>query len=148
MPDTAGGHHVRIFRRGAVSLEFPDHIRPDKAIERNCNLPFGSTEKKFNFLANHLAVSAPTVAELHRERWRVEFFFKWIERRLPIESFSGASENTVRTRTMWTAVTVCVLASVPRKQLGFSTELCTILHVSSLTLFERNLFLICLFYTY
>ena len=40
------------------------------------------TEKTFNFLTNHFAVSAPTVAELYRCRWQVELFFKWIKQPL------------------------------------------------------------------
>ena len=35
------------------------------------------TQKTFNFLTNHFAVSAPTVAQLYRYRWQVELFFKW-----------------------------------------------------------------------
>ena len=34
------------------------------------------TQKTFNFLTNHFAVPALTVAELYRYRWQVELFFK------------------------------------------------------------------------
>ena len=51
------------------------------------------TGKTFNFLANHFAVSAPTVAELYRQRCQVELFFKWIKQHLRIKSFFGTSEN-------------------------------------------------------
>ena len=52
-----------------------------------------ATEKTFNVLTNHFAVTAPTVAQLYRHRWRVELFFKWIKQHLRIKSFFGTSEN-------------------------------------------------------
>ena len=94
------------------------------------------TGKTFNFLANHLAVAAPTVAQLYRYRWQVELFFKWIKQHLRIKSFFGTSENAVKTQ-IWIAVTVYVLVAVLRKRLGLSAELYTILQVLSLTLFEK-----------
>ena len=56
------------------------------------------TQKTFNFLTNHFAVAAPTVAELYRYRWQVELFFKWIKQHLRIKSFFGTSENAVKTQ--------------------------------------------------
>ena len=94
------------------------------------------TEKTFNFLTNHFAVSAPTVAQLYRYRWQVELFFKWIKQHLRIKSFFGTSENAVKTQ-IWVAVTVYVLLAVLRKRLGISADLYTILQVLTLTLFEK-----------
>ena len=95
-----------------------------------------NTEKTFNFLTNHFAVSAPTVAELYRYRWQVELFFKWIKQHLRIKSFFGTSENTVKSQ-IWIAVTVYVLVAVLKKRLSISADLYTILQVLSLTLFEK-----------
>ena len=95
-----------------------------------------STEKTFNFLTNHFAVPASTVAELYRYRWQVELFFKWVKQHLRIKSFFGTSENAVKTQ-IWIAVTVYVLVAVLRKRLGISADLYTILQVLSLTLFEK-----------
>ena len=85
-----------------------------------------STDKTFNFLTNHFAVAAPTVAELYRYRWQVELFFKWIKQHLRIKAFFGTSENAVKTQ-IWIAVTVYVLVAVLRKRLGLSADLYTIL---------------------
>ena len=56
------------------------------------------TDKTFNFLTNHLAVAAPTVAQLYRYRCRSSYFFKWIKQHLHIKSFFGTSENAVKTQ--------------------------------------------------
>ena len=94
------------------------------------------TGKTFNFLTNHFAISASTVAQLYRYRWKVELFFKWVKQHLRIKSFFGTSENAVKTQ-IWIAVTVYVLVAVLRKRLGITADLYTILQVLSLTLFEK-----------
>ena len=96
----------------------------------------GCGPKTFNFLTNHFAVPALTVAELYRYRWQVELFFKWIKQHLRIKSFFGTSENAVKSQ-IWIAVTVYVLVAVVKKRLGISADLYTILRVLSLTLFEK-----------
>ena len=94
-----------------------------------------STDKTLNFLTNQFAV--PTVAELYRCRWQVEWFFKWIKQHLQIKSFFGASENAVKTQ-IWIAVAVYVLVAIFEKRLGLSASLYTILRALSLTLFEKT----------
>ena len=93
--------------------------------------------RRFNFLTNHFAVPAATVAELYRLRWQVELFFKWIKQHLRIKSFFGTTENAVKTQ-LWNAVAVYVLVAIVRKRLDISTELHTILQILSLTLFEKT----------
>ena len=95
------------------------------------------SNRRFNFLTNHFAVPATTVAELYRHRWQVELFFKWIKRHLRIKSFFGTTENAVKTQ-LWNAVAVYVLVAIVRKRLDIRTDLYTILQILSLTLFEKT----------
>ena len=108
---------------------YPQPVRRIKYYDAN-------TQKTFNFLTNHFAVPALTVAELYRYRWQVELFFKWIKQHLRIKSFFGTSENAVKSQ-IWIAVTVYVLVAVVKKRLSISADLYTILQVLSLTLFEK-----------
>jgi hypothetical protein len=55
------------------------------------------------FLTNAFDLSALMIAELYRQRWQVELFFKWIKQHLRIKSFYGYSENAVKTQ-LWIAV--------------------------------------------
>jgi IS4 transposase len=57
------------------------------------------------FLTNNFLLPALTIAELHRARWRVELFFRWIKQHLHIKAFFGTSENAVKTQ-IWVAITV------------------------------------------
>ena len=95
------------------------------------------TGRTFNFLTNHFAVPAATVADLYRHRWQVELFFKWIKQHLRIKSFLGTSENAVKTQ-IWVAVSVYVLVAIVRKRLGLDVPLYTLLQVLSITLFEKT----------
>jgi len=95
-----------------------------------------TTEKTFNFLTNHFAIPALTVADLYRCRWQVELFFKWIKQHLRIKSFFGTSENAVKSQ-IWIAISVYVLVAIIKKRLHLSSDLYTILQILSLTLFEK-----------
>jgi hypothetical protein len=94
------------------------------------------TGKSFNFLTNNFAIPAQTVADLYRQRWQVELFFKWIKQHLRIKSFFGITENAVKGQ-IWIAVSVYVLVAILKKRLDLKTELYTILQILSLTLFEK-----------
>lgn len=94
------------------------------------------TGKTFNFLTNHFAIPAQTVADLYRYRWQVELFFKWIKQHLRIKSFFGTSENAVKSQ-IWIAVSVYVSVAIIKKQLQLDADLYRILQVLSVTLFER-----------
>ena len=69
------------------------------------------------FLTNDFTLPALTLAQLYKERWRVELFFKWIKQHLRIKAFYGTSENAVKTQ-VWIAVAVYVLVAILKKRLG------------------------------
>ncbi len=94
------------------------------------------TGKTFNFLTNNFTIPAQTVADLYRNRWQVELFFKWIKQHLRIKSFFGTTENAVKSQ-IWVAISVYVLVAIVKKRLNIKADLYTILQVLSLTLFEK-----------
>jgi hypothetical protein len=94
------------------------------------------TGKRLVFLSNNFAVPALTIAQLYRQRWQIELFFKWIKQHLRIKAFFGESENAVKTQ-IWIAVSVYVLVAIIRKRLGLTASLYEILQILSLTMFER-----------
>ena len=94
------------------------------------------TGKRLKFLTNNFALSAHTIAQIYKQRWQVELFFKWIKQHLRIKAFYGTSENAVKTQ-IWIAVSVYVLVAIMRKRLGLEASLYQILQILSLTLFEK-----------
>jgi len=89
------------------------------------------------FLTNNFDLSALTIAQLFKSRWRVELFFKWIKQHLRIKAFYGYSENAVKTQ-IWIAVASYVLIAILKKRLLLTLSLHEILQVLSLNLFEKT----------
>lgn len=75
-----------------------------------------ATGNVYRFITNHLGYEALTIAELYRERWNVELFFKWIKQHLHIKSFYGTSENAVYTQ-IWIAVCAFLLLALAKKKM-------------------------------
>jgi len=94
-------------------------------------------QKTFNFLTNNFNVTSLTIADLYKNRWQVELFFKWIKQHLRIKSFFGTSANAVKTQ-IWIAVSVYVLVAILKKKLKIDASLYTILQILSVTLFEQT----------
>jgi len=93
--------------------------------------------KRLTFLTNNFDLSALTIAQLYKARWRVELFFKWIKQHLRIKAFYGTSENAVKTQ-IWIAVSVYVLIAILKKEYRLDQSLYTILQILSVTLFEKS----------
>lgn len=88
------------------------------------------------FLSNNFDISALTIADLYRNRWKIELFFKWIKQHLKIKSFFGTSPNAVKTQ-VWIAISVYVLVAIIRKTLKIEMSLYIILQIFSVSLFEK-----------
>jgi transposase len=93
--------------------------------------------KRLKFLTNNFTLPARTIADLYRQRWQVELFFKWIKQHLRIKAFYGTSENAVKTQ-IWIAVSIYVLVAIVRKRLKLEASLYQILQILSVTLFEKT----------
>ena len=75
-----------------------------------------ATGNVYRFITNHTGYESLTIAELYRERWNVELFFKWIKQHLHIKSFYGTSENAVYTQ-IWIAVCAFLLLALAKKKM-------------------------------
>ena len=94
------------------------------------------TGKVFVFLTNNFHLQATEVAQLYKNRWEIELFFKWIKQHLKIKSFWGQSENAVKTQ-VWIAVSVYVLVAIAKKKFMLKQSLYEILQILSISIFER-----------
>ena len=56
------------------------------------------TGKELTFVTNAGHLDARTIADLYKERWQIELFFKWIKGNLKIKTFLGTSRNAVLTQ--------------------------------------------------
>src|SRR6202166_3787045 len=109
---------------------YPDPLRKVRYYD-------AETNKRLKFLTNNFMLPALTIAQIYKQRWQVELFFKWIKQHLRIKAFYGTSQNAVKTQ-IWIAVSVYVLVAIVRKRLGLEASMYQILQILSLTLFEKT----------
>lgn len=60
-------------------------------------------EREIVLLTNHLDFGATTIADIYKDRWEIELFFKALKQTLKIKTFVGTSENALRVQ-IWTAL--------------------------------------------
>ena len=54
------------------------------------------TGKLLRIVTNDLDAPAEEIADLYKQRWQIELFFRWVKQTLRIRHFIGVSENAVR----------------------------------------------------
>ena len=96
-----------------------------------------ATNNVYRFLTNDFKHSYLTIAELYRERWKVECFFKWIKQHLHIKSFYGTSQNAVYTQ-IWIAICDYLLLTIAKKMFHVNQELYILTAAVGTVLFERK----------
>jgi hypothetical protein len=81
------------------------------------------TGNRYEFLTNHFRLSAKTIADVYKDRWRIELFFKELKQNLKIKSFVGNSENAVLSQ-VYVALIVYLLTAYQKfvSRLGMSVQ--------------------------
>src|SRR5271165_767016 len=64
--------------------------------------------EEVTFLTNHLQLAARTIAEIYRDRWQIEIFFKALKQSLRVKTFVGTSANALKTQ-IWAALIAMLL---------------------------------------
>jgi transposase len=88
------------------------------------------------FLRDRLDLPALTIAQIYKQCWQVELFFKCLKQHLSIVHFFGDSQNAVKTQ-VWIAICVYLIALMMRKKLKSDIVLSTLMHLLEVNLFER-----------
>ena len=77
------------------------------------------------------------IANLYKQRWQIELFFKWIKQHLKIKSFWGHSENAVKTQ-IWIAVSTYLLVAYAKKIFFLDKTIYEILQILSVSAFDKT----------
>ncbi len=98
-------------------------------------------KKKFIFFTNafdedeRLDISPMMVAELYKNRWQIELFFKWLKQHLKIKKFWGETENAVRIQIYSAIIAYCMMAIV-QKKMNIDRPIYEMLQLASVSLTE------------
>ena len=93
--------------------------------------------KRLVFLTNNFEITAKIVADIYKQRWQVELFFKWIKQHLKFKKFYGTSMNAVKSQ-IWVGLCIYLLTAIIKKKLGISCSLYTFLQIIEVNLFEKK----------
>jgi hypothetical protein len=94
---------IIVLRNSTAFADYPELMRRITAL-----VEIDGREQELTFLTNNLEWSPRSVADLYRNRWSIEAFFKQIKQTLQLADFLGHSANAVRWQ-VWTALLVYVL---------------------------------------
>lgn len=94
-------------------------------------------EREFVFLTNASHISALQVADLYKNRWQVELFFKWLKQHLKIKKFWGTTENAVRIQIYAAICTYCLVAIV-QHDMKLDRSTYEVLQILSISLTDKT----------
>ena len=107
---------------------YPDNLRLVKYYD-------AENDEVISFITNNFDLGPLEVANIYRNRWQIETFFKWIKGNLTIKALWGYSENAVKTH-LWVAICAYLLLAWMKaaSKSPFSvTQVATIVEKSILT---------------
>ena len=93
--------------------------------------------REFVFLTNAMHISSLQVAELYKNRWQVELFFKWLKQHLKIKKFWGTTENAVRVQIYVAIITYCLVAIV-QHDIKLDRSTYEVLQILSISLTDKT----------
>ena len=130
MPENVLGDAEIEFAEEASFKKYPGKLRLVRFHDNEQN-------RDFAFLTNDFSLPSLKVADLYRNRWQVELFFKWLKQHLKIKKFWGVTENAVRIQMSVAIITYCLVAVV-RNELKLERSTYELLQILSVSLTDKT----------
>jgi len=94
-------------------------------------------ESYIEILTNQLTWTAETIAELYKERWQIETFFKALKQLTKIKTFVGTSPNAVLIQ-IWTALITIMVLKYLKQMAKYNWSLSNLVALLKMNLFVKN----------
>jgi len=103
---------------GDQTIHLAGYISEKKYPEDFRLVKFYDAEKDeiISFITNNMELGPLIIANIYRNRWQIETFFKWIKGNLTIKALWGYSENAVRIH-LWVAISTYLLLAWVKAEL-------------------------------
>ena len=95
------------------------------------------SNKEFTYLTNAKHLTAQQIANLYKNRWQVELFFKWLKQHLKIKKFWGTTENAVRIQ-IYAAISAYCLVAIIQHDMKFKRSTYKLLQILSISLTDKT----------
>lgn len=93
-------------------------------------------KKTIELITNNLTWTASTIAELYKQRWMIETFFKELKQHLKIKSFIGTNENAMWIQ-IWTALITLLLLRYLKEIAKYAWSLSNLIAFLRMNLFVK-----------
>ena len=93
--------------------------------------------REFMFLTNAMDLTAQHIADLYKNRWQIELFFKWLKQHLKIKKFWGTTENAVRIQIS-AAITAYCLVAIIQHDMQLKRSTYEVLQILSMSLTDKT----------
>lgn len=110
--------------------KYPEKIRLVKFYDED-------QSREFAFLTNAFHLTALEIANLYKNRWQIELFFKWLKQHLKIKKFWGTTENAVRIQIS-SAITAYCLVAIIQHDLQLKRSTYEVLQILSISLMDKT----------
>ena len=94
-------------------------------------------DREFMFLTNAMDLTALQIADLYKNRWQIELFFKWLKQHLKIKKFWGTTENAVRIQIS-AAITAYCLVAIVQHDIQLKRSTYEVLQILSISLTDKT----------
>jgi len=111
-------------------MDYPENLRLVRYYDAEQN-------REFLFLTNAKHLTAIQVAELYKNRWQIELFFKWLKQHLKIKKFWGTTENAVRIQIS-AAITAYCLVAIIQHDMQLQRSTYEVLQILSISLTDKT----------
>lgn len=95
------------------------------------------TGQRYVFITNHFDWSPQTIADIYKQRWQVELFFKWMKQNLKIKTFLGNSKNAVLTQVL-AALCIYLLIAFMKFQSKITQSMQQVIRLIHTNLFSKR----------
>jgi hypothetical protein len=89
------------------------------------------------FLTNNFGVTALEIANLYKNRWQIEVFFKWLKQNLTIKKFWVHSQNAVSIQ-LWVAIIAYLIVAYVKCALKSNMSVYEIIQILGVSAFDRT----------
>ena len=91
-------------------------------------------EKIIVLLTNHFDFGSTTIADIYKDRWQIEIFFKTLKQNLKIKTFVGTTPNALKVQ-IWTALIAILLLKYLKALSTFDWSLSNLIAMLRFNLF-------------
>ncbi len=94
-------------------------------------------DETLTFLSNNFEVTALEIAELYRNRWQIEVFFRWIKQNLTIKKLWGHSENAVNIH-ICVAISTYLIVAYIKHSLRSELSIYEMMQILGISVFDKT----------